>query len=73
MELAVSGRVELAKSAVDGARYTAPYFIADGATPVSGIDWEAQFAAAEREGDAASSNDLNIEDNYYTTYVKPAL
>jgi len=71
--LAVSGRVELAKSAVDGARYTAPYFIADGATPVSGIDWEAQFAAAEREGDAASSNDLNIEDNYYTTYVKPAL
>ena len=73
VELVVHGRVELAKSAVDGARYTEPYFVADGATPASGIDWEAQFAAAGREGETASSNDLNIEDNYYTTYVEPAL
>ena len=73
MELAVGGRVGLAKSAIEGAGYTAPYSVAEGSVPASQVDWDAHLAQATQEGAAASSNDLNIEDNYYKTYVEPAL
>ena len=73
VELAVGGRVGLAKSAIEGAGYTAPYSVAEGSVPASQVDWDAHLAQATQEGAAASSNDLNIEDNYYKTYVEPAL
>ena len=70
---AVAGRVELLKSANEAAPNHAPYAVAEGAVPVDEFDWESALAEATAEGDAASSNEFNVYDEYFMKYMEPTL
>ena len=69
----IAGRVQTAKAVASAARFSGPYTVADNAVPVAGIDWEAELREAEAQGQAASSNDIQIEDGYYARYIAPRL
>ncbi|MDO4784497.1 MAG: D-alanyl-lipoteichoic acid biosynthesis protein DltD [Propionibacteriaceae bacterium] len=70
---ALTGRVQAGKAQVAAARFTGDYAVAERAVPVASIDWEAELREAEEQGRAASSNDLQIEDEYYARYIAPRL
>lgn len=68
-----AGRVEILKSAQSAAPYHAPYAVQEGAVPVDEFDWESALEAAAAEGDAASSNEFNVYDDYFNRYMVPTL
>lgn len=68
-----AARIELLQSAQVSARYHGPYAVAEGAVPVDQFDWEAALAEAAAEGDAASSNEFDVYDEYFDKYMKEKL
>lgn len=70
---AAAGRVEILKSASKAAPYHGPYVVTEEAVPVDEFDWESAFTEATAEGDAASSNEFHVYDDYFTQYMEPTL
>lgn len=70
---AAAGRVEILKSAYRAAPYHAPYTVQEGAVPIDEFDWESALAEAAAEGQAASSNEFHVYDEYFTEYMEPNL
>lgn len=70
---AAAERVEILKSATKAASYHAPYAVTPTAEPIDELDWEAALAEAAAQGEAASSNEFNVYDDYFMKYMEPDL